>query len=65
MPGTIPELEKIGAKVVDPEALRSLRDEMRQLLHRNNISFPGTISTDADKCADFRCSTSESSQTTF
>ena len=41
MPGSIPELEDLGAKVVDPQALHSLRDEMRQLLHRDKLSFPG------------------------
>ena len=41
MPGSIPELEDLGAKVVDPQALYSLRDEMRLLLHRDRLSFPG------------------------
>ena len=41
MPGSIPELEDLGAKVLDPQALYSLRDEMRQLLHRDKLSFPG------------------------
>ena len=41
MPGSIPSLDDIAPQVVDPHALGSLREEMRRLLHRDKLTFPG------------------------
>ena len=41
MPGAIPELDELGPRVVDRDALNSLRDEVRILLRRDRPSFPG------------------------
>jgi hypothetical protein len=42
MPGSIPELNEIGPQVTG-EGEHSLKDEVRRLLNRRTIAFPGTL----------------------